>query len=158
MGGHYTACAPRIAPVHTVGTYPLHLANAVPATAGAGNKAGRQALQAAAVAIAAVADEISRSPELAGSDLGLRGGSVALSGGNVMTITLRAVRWVTDATINGTAAFNELTGTVVAHLTVHPAHGAAVSVNAGWNVFGTADAVIGGSQGGKHMAARSPAP
>jgi pimeloyl-ACP methyl ester carboxylesterase len=156
--GHYTACAPRIAPVHTVGTYPLHLANAVPATAGAGNKAGRQALQAAAVAIAAVADEISRSPELAGSDLGLRGGSVALSGGNVMTITLRAVRWVTDATINGTAAFNELTGTVVAHLTVHPAHGAAVSVNAGWNVFGTADAVIGGSQGGRHMAARSPAP
>jgi hypothetical protein len=66
--------------------------------------------------------------------------------------------WWAGRTINGTATFNQLTGVVIAHLTVHPAHGAAVSVNAGWNVFGTADAVIGGSQSGKKIVARSPAP
>jgi hypothetical protein len=52
---------------------------------GHGNTAGRQALQAASVALASVGDEISRWPLPGGnSDLGLRGGRVRFSGGSGM--------------------------------------------------------------------------
>jgi hypothetical protein len=54
--------------------------------------------------VAAVGDEISRMPE-ASSDLGLRGGDINLSGGKELTISLHSVRWVTNATIDRTAAW-----------------------------------------------------
>jgi pimeloyl-ACP methyl ester carboxylesterase len=156
------SCAAKIAPVHTVGSYPLHLAQAAPARPTAGNKAGRQALEAASVAVDAVADEISRSPYLAsGTDLGLRGGRVTLRyTATGLTMRLDAVRWVTDATIDGSATWNQATGTVTARLTVHPRRGAAVSLTATWLVFGQPDqyAVITGSQGKSALAARCPAP
>jgi pimeloyl-ACP methyl ester carboxylesterase len=156
------SCAAKIAPVHTVGSYPLHLAGAAPATPVAGNRAGRPALQAASVAVAAVGDEISRSPDLFGStDPGLRGGHVTLSyGGSGLTLKFSAVRWVTDAAIDGTATWNQSTGQITAHLTVHPAHGAAVTLTAGWQVFAQPGqpAVITGSQGKTPLAARCPAP
>ena len=40
-----TSCAQHVAPIHTVGSYPLRLAGAVPATASQPNTAGRQALR-----------------------------------------------------------------------------------------------------------------
>jgi len=155
------SCAASVAPVHTVGTYPLRLAEAVPAKAAAGNKASRTARQAAAIAVAAVGDEISRSADLvSGTDLGLRGGTITLSEGNELTFSLQAVRWVTNATIDGTAVWNQTSGVVTARLVVHLNRGAPVHLVATWQPFGEPRqyAVITGSEDGRALRARCPAP
>jgi hypothetical protein len=156
-----TSCAARVAPIHAVGTYPQRLAGAVPAAATHGNTAGRQARQAASVALAAVGDEISRWPLLDDdTDLALRGGRVTFSGDSVVRISLSNVRWVADATIDGTARWNQATDLVTASLTVHPAGAAPVRLTARWRPFGQQRqlAVITGSQGGRHLAVVAPAP
>ncbi len=155
------SCASRVAPVHTVGSYPLRLADAVPAAPAGGNTAGRLARQAASVALATVGDEISRWPLLGGDrDRGLRGGQVRFSGGNVLRISLSRVRWVTDALTDGTARWNQSSGWVTARLVVYPAAGSPVRLTARWRVFGQQDqlAVITGSRGSRHLAAVMPAP
>jgi hypothetical protein len=120
LASENTSCAARVAPIHTVGRYPRLLAAAVPATATRGNTAGRPALRAASVALAAAGDEISRWPLLDdGRDLGLRGGQVRFGGGTVLLISFRAVRWVTDATIDGTVRWNQSSGWATARLIVH---------------------------------------
>jgi pimeloyl-ACP methyl ester carboxylesterase len=154
-------CAAQVTPVHTVGTYPLRLTGAVPARARPGNTATPQALRAATVALASVGDEVSRYELLSGNtDRGLRGGTVRFSGGNVIRIALRNVRWVSDASISGTALWNQSAGTVSARLTVRPARGAVVHLTARWRPFGAQDqlAVITGSQGGHRLRAQAPAP
>ena len=157
-----TSCAGRVSPVHAVGSYPLRLAQAMPARATAGNAVGQVALQAASTALASVGDEISRWPLLlgGGSDLGLRGGHVSFSGGNVLTISLRNARWVANATISGTARWNQATGFVTAKLTVTAIGAKPVKLTASWRVFGEQNqlAVITGSQGGLRLAAVTPAP
>jgi pimeloyl-ACP methyl ester carboxylesterase len=156
-----TSCAQRVAPIHTVGGYPLLLADAVPARALRGNTAGRRALQAASVAVASVGDEVSRWPLLGSTtDLGLRGGQVSFSGGFVLKISFHNVRWVSDATIDGAAQWNQLTGTVTALLTVHIAGTPPVHLAARWLQFGQQDqpAVVAGSQGSHVLAATCPAP
>jgi pimeloyl-ACP methyl ester carboxylesterase len=156
-----TSCAARVAPIHTVGSYPLRLAQAVPARATSGNTAGRQALQAASTALACVGDEISRFPQLDGdTDLALRGGQVTFSGGNPLAITLHDARWVANATITGTARWNQVTGWVTARLTVSVAGAAPVRLTATWRVFGEQNqlAVITGSAGSKRLAAVAPPP
>jgi pimeloyl-ACP methyl ester carboxylesterase len=162
LRGENVSCAAGVAPIHTVGAYPVLLADAVPAQAAAGNKASRTARQAAAIAVAAVGDEISRSPDLlSGADLGLRGGTVTISAaGNELTISLTAVRWVTNATIDGTAIWNQSAGVVTARLVVHLAKGAPVHLVARWQPFGQPGmyAVITGSQGKDVLRARCPAP
>jgi pimeloyl-ACP methyl ester carboxylesterase len=156
-----TSCAGRVAPVHAVGGYPLRLAQAQPARAAAGNRAGRPALQAASTALALVGDEISRFPLLDGlGDLALRGGKVGFSGGNVLKIKFTNARWVADATVNGTASWNQASGFVTARLTVTPEKGQPVHLTASWRVTAGSKqlAVITGSQGGRKLAAVSPAP
>jgi len=156
-----TSCAARVAPIHTVGGYPQRLAGAVPAAATHGNTAGRQARRAASVALAAVGDEISRWPLLDDdTDLALRGGRVTFSGDSVVRISLSNVRWVANATIDGTARWNQQTDLVTADLTVHPGGAAPVHLTARWRPFGQQGqlAVITGSQGGRHLAAVAPAP
>lgn len=156
-----TSCAAQVTPVHAVGSYPRVLADAVPATATHGNTAGRRALQAASVALASVGDEISRLPLLSGTkDLGLRGGRVTFTPGRTLGIRLDGVRWVSDATIDGTAAVNKATGVATASLVVHLAHGPAVRLTARWLPLGSQRqlAVITGSQGHSRLAAVCPAP
>jgi hypothetical protein len=67
---------------------------------------------------------------------------------------------VADATIDGTARWNQSSGWVTARLTVHPDGAAAVRLTARWRQFGEQDqlAVISGSQRQRHLAAVSPAP
>jgi pimeloyl-ACP methyl ester carboxylesterase len=157
-----TSCAARVTPVHTVGTYPRLLARAVPATSARGNTAGRAARQAAAIGVASVADELSRFPLLDGDkDLGLRGGRVTFGAGpGPLIVRLRAVRWVSDATIDGSAAFDRRTGQVVARLVVHLARAPAVRLTARWRPFGSQrqPAAITGSQGHHRLAATCPPP
>ena len=156
-----TSCAGRVSPIHTVGSYPRRLADAVPASPLPGNQAGRQALRAATVALASVGDEVSRWPLLSGNrDLGLRGGRVAFSGGTDLKITLRGVRWTRGAVVDGTALWDQSSGWVTARLTVHPDDGAVVRLTGRWQVFGPQrqPAIVRGSQGGRRLAAQCPAP
>jgi pimeloyl-ACP methyl ester carboxylesterase len=158
-----TSCAAKVAPIHTVGSYPLRLAQAAPATPASGNAAGRQALAAASTALACVGDEISRFPLLdGGTDLALRGGQVTFTSGSasVLVISLRDARWVANATIDGTASWNQATGWVNARLTVSIAGGTPVRLTASWRVFGEQDqlAEIAGSQGDRALAAVMPPP
>jgi hypothetical protein len=134
---------------------------AAPARARPGNTATPQALRAATVALASVGDEVSRYELLSGNtDRGLRGGKIRFSGGNVIRIALRKVRWVTDASISGTALWNQSAATVSARLTVRPARGAVVHLTARWRPFGAQDqlAVITGAQGGHRLRAQALAP
>jgi pimeloyl-ACP methyl ester carboxylesterase len=156
-----TSCAARITPVHTVGADPRLLASAVPAPAARGNTATPQALRAVTVALASVGDEISRWPLLSGGqDLGLRGGQVSFTPRRVLRIGLRGVRWVTDATVTGTAWWNQRSGWVTARLAVRPAHGAVIRMTARWRPFGSAGqlATVTGTQGGRRLDAAALAP
>ncbi len=156
-----TSCAAKLAPIHTVGSYPLRLVDAIPAKATAGNTASPQALRAASTALAMVGDEISRYPLLAGdTDLGLRGGKITFSGGNKLAIKFTGVRWVANASIGGSAQWNQRTGWVTAKLTVDPFGAEPVRLTASWRVYGEQDqlATISGSQGGTHLAAVVPPP
>jgi pimeloyl-ACP methyl ester carboxylesterase len=156
-----TSCARRVAPIHAVGSYPARLGAATAARAAAGNRAGRTALRAVTVALASAGDEISRWPLISDDvDRGLRGGRVKFSGGNTLRIRLEGVRWVRDATVSGSAWWNQTSQRVVARLTVRPRHGAVVRITARWQVFarpGT-PAVISGSSGRARLAATASAP
>jgi pimeloyl-ACP methyl ester carboxylesterase len=156
-----TSCARRVAPIHTVGTYPERLAGAVPARPAPGNRAGRTALRAVTIGLAAVGDEISRWPLLGGRvDRGLRGGRVTFSGSGTLRIRLTGVRWVTNAAIDGTALWRQSSGWVTARLTVRVAGGAVVRMTARWRVYAEPGqrAVITGSAGRARLAATAPAP
>ena len=93
-------------------------------------------------------------------DRGLRGGTVAFSGGNLLRIRLHDIRWVTNATVNGTAWWNQSSGQVTARLTVRRPGQATVRLTARWHVFARPDApaTISGSAGHAHLAATAPAP
>jgi pimeloyl-ACP methyl ester carboxylesterase len=156
-----TGCAANVAPIHTVGTYPRRLADVTPATPTAGNTADPRALRAAAAAVASVGDEITRWPLLAGNrDRGLRGGRIRFSGGKLLTISLSGDRWVTNATIDGTARWNLRTGGVTAKLTIRTGAAAPVRIVAHWRVYAMPHqlAVITGREGTRHLAAVLPAP
>src|SRR6185437_7388106 len=156
-----TSCAGLVSPVHTVGSYPLRLAQAVPARPTKGNQLDRAALQGASTALASVGDEISRWPLLSGdSDRGLRGGHISFSGANVLKISFRDARWTAGAMINGTATWNQATDFVTAQLTVSLVGAKPVRLTAHWRPFGEQNqlAVIAGSQGGRRLAAVTPAP
>ncbi len=155
------SCAPRVTPIHTVGAYPSRLADAAAARPSRSNRASTQALQAAAVAVAAVGDETSRWPQLGGRrDLGLRGGTITFTRGRPLRIALHDVRFVLDATIDGTARWNRKADTVSGRLTVHVTGGAPVRLSAHWRPFGAQSqlAVISGFQGARRLVATMPAP
>ncbi len=144
-----------------MGTYPRRLAGAVPVRPLPGNTAGRAARQAASVALAAAGDEISRYPLLDdGHDRGLRGGTVTFTPGRELLISLRRVRWVTDARIDGTARWDRSSGWVLARLTVHPDAGPVVRLTARWRPFGAQRqrALIHGEAGKRQLVATAPAP
>lgn len=156
-----TSCAGRVAPVHSVGAYPKRLGDVVPAQPARGNRAGRTALRAVTAGLAAVGDEISRWPLLGGDvDRGLRGGRVHFAGGGTLRIRLTGVRWVGNATIDGTARWRQASGWVTARLTVRVARGAVVRLTARWRVYAEPGqrAVITGSAGRARLAATAPAP
>ena len=113
------------------------------------------------MALASVGDEISRWPLLSGDrDRGLRGGTIAFRPGRRLRIRLSGVRWVTDATIDGTAWWNQGADRVTARLVVHAGTGPAIRIAARWRPFGSQAqlASITGSQGGRRIVADSPAP
>ena len=123
-----TSCAGQVAPIHTVGSYPQRLRDAVPATSLPGNQASRRRSWRRHRRAGQRGRRASRWPLLSDDhDLGLRGGRVTFSGGTDLRITLHGVRWVSNATIDGRAVWDQSSGWVTARLTVHP-----VRRRAGW--------------------------
>ena len=91
---------------------------------------------------------------------GLRGGTVTFTPGRELLISLRRVRWVSDARIGGTARWDQSSGWATARLTVRPQAGPVVRLTARWRPFGAQRqrAVIHGSVGKRRLAATAPAP
>jgi hypothetical protein len=152
-----TSCAKNVAEIHTVPTNPMFLSQVIPATPLPGDTADRRVRQAAAVAVAAVGDEISRWPFVfASSDTGLRGGMTTFSGDSTVIMHLHHVRWVNDATVDGTARWRGDSAT--AHLVVRTG-GLTLRLTASWDPFGSlAFARVVGSAGGMRLLAQLPAP
>ena len=78
----------------------------------------------------------------------------------MLKISFHKVRWVTDATIDGAAQWDQLAGTITALLTVHVAGAPPVHLAARWLQFAQQDqpAIVAGSQGTRALAATTPAP
>jgi len=157
LGAMDTSCAGNVAEIHTVPTNPLVLSQAIPAVPLPGNTAGPRVRRAAAVAVAAVGDEIARWPFVfASSDAGLRGGVTTFSGDPTVNMHLHRVRWVTDATVDGTARWRGDHAT--AHLVVR-ADGLTLRLNATWDPFGRLGvARLVGTAGAARLLAQVPAP
>jgi pimeloyl-ACP methyl ester carboxylesterase len=136
------ACAATIPALHTPTGYPATLAAATPATVVSGPDPGESARRAATVAAETIADAtIRRVYSVGNRGPGLRGGEFTVSGGDVLTFTLRGVRFVADARVDGTATWRPGTGEVTGALTV-----AGVSVGVHWTqATPLATATIGGS-------------
>ncbi|MGV4926700.1 alpha/beta hydrolase (plasmid) [Streptomyces sp. BHT-5-2] len=127
-----TSCTQHTPAVPTLADYPTRLADTTPATPAPGNQARPAALRAAAVGASALSDAIARSGYLThGSDTGLRGGTWTVSGVPQAHFTLTDVRWVTDATVNGTASWDQANGAVTAHLNVTPDPAPGTNTNLG---------------------------
>ncbi|WP_438483600.1 alpha/beta hydrolase [Streptomyces sp. S186] len=116
-----TSCTRHTPAIPTLADYPTHLTDTAPATPAPGNQARPTALRAAAVGASALSDALARSGYLThGHDTGLRGGAWTVTGAPQAHLTLTDVRWVTDATVNGTATWDQTNGTVTAHLNITP--------------------------------------
>jgi TAP-like protein len=117
-----TRCAERIPPVHTPGSYPVRLADATPATLLSGPDPGLSARRAVTVAAGALADApVRRFYSGAGRGPGLRGGSFTARGESVVRLRLRRVRFVRDATVDGTGSWRPSDGAVRGTLVVRTA-------------------------------------
>jgi pimeloyl-ACP methyl ester carboxylesterase len=155
-----TSCAKRIPEVRAVGEFPRRLAAADPASPARGNAAGRTGLKLAAVGAAAVGDAIWRWWYLPGSSgTGLRGGRFTVEGDPVVELRLRGVRFVADATVDGTATWDLDSGKVTAQVRVKGPGGATASLRMAWNDKRRhPSARVTGRAGGKRLAATLPAP
>jgi pimeloyl-ACP methyl ester carboxylesterase len=128
-----TRCAARIATIHTPGAYPLDLADAAEATVVSGPDPGAVARRAVTVAAGALADAtIRRYYSAADRGPGLRGGSFTAAGDAVVRLRLRAVRFVRDATVDGTGSWDPADGGVFGSVTVGAPDGTRVTVRADW--------------------------
>ena len=100
LGPRQRACADRIEPVRTLGSFPRRLAD-VPAATGAGSLRLRKAGPAAALTVADLIDRWSNN--YSGEGFGLRGGHWTYGGDHVTTFRLRRVRFVPGVAVSGTA-------------------------------------------------------
>ncbi len=94
------ACANRIEPVRTLGSFPRRLAD-VPAATGSGSLRVRKAGPAAALTAADLIDRWSNN--YSGEGFGLRGGHWTYGGDHVTTFRLNRVRLVPGVAVSGTA-------------------------------------------------------
>lgn len=147
VGSLDASCAGAIPPIHTPGAYPATLAAATPATLVTGTDPGEAARRAVTVAAGALADAtIRRYYSGVGSGPGLRGGSFTAKGDDRVLFRLRGVRYVADATVDGTGAYDPATGRVRGELVVRAADGQPVTVALAWDQRSRlADAAVGGA-------------
>jgi hypothetical protein len=129
-------CAASIPPVHTPGSYPTVLADVPAATVLSGPDPGEEARRSVAVAAGAVADTSMRwYYSSARRGPGLRGGSFRAAPADVgARFQLRGVRFVSDATVDGTGTW-QIGGSGRYHgeLVVHRPGAPDVAVKVDWD-------------------------
>ncbi|MFB7633508.1 alpha/beta fold hydrolase [Streptomyces sp. NPDC056149] len=161
-----TSCTRHTPAIPTLADYPHHLADAVPLTPTPDNRARPPALRLAAVGTSAVGDAIARSNYLThGHNTGLRGGTWTVTGAPQAQFSLTDVRWVTDATVSGTATWDHTSGAVTAHLRVtsdtntDPDAAPDVSMDVTWNTLAPhTPAYVTGTAGDAPLHGVLPAP
>jgi pimeloyl-ACP methyl ester carboxylesterase len=134
LDGLDTSCAAAIPPLHTAHAYPATLAAAAPATLVSGPDPGADARRAATVAAGALADAtIRRFYSGVDQGPGLRGGSFTASGSSSVRLSLRGVRFVSDAPASGSGRWHPGTSSVSGKLTVTTPASARVTVTVSWS-------------------------
>jgi len=134
--------------VHTAGSYPRRLTDAVPATLVSGPAVSVEGRRAVTVAAGALADAPVRywfSGEARGS--GLRGGSFTAKGYPFVKLRLRRVRFAGDATVTGTGSWRFSDGATQGTLAVRLPGGGVVHVRLAWDQLSRlAQARVGSSK------------
>lgn len=153
------ACAAEVPALHLVPAFSRRLEEVEPATPLPGNRTPTEERQAAAAAVLAAADVLSRSYEFGlRSGSGLRGGSYSASPGNATDrATLAGIRWTNDLGVSGRAELDARSARASAHLTL--AGASSGTLDATWpTVGGSAQARLDGTIDGYHLHATMPAP
>jgi hypothetical protein len=132
-----------------------------PATARAGNRAGRAELQIAASATDAVGDAIARFfVGYSGTGSGLRGGSFSYALNDIgYDYTFDGVQWTEDVSVSGAVLWNQATGDISARLRVRQSGHAVGTLEVTWNdTPANAVANISGRINGREVRASRVAP
>ena len=133
MASLNAACTAGVPPVHTPGSYPVRLADAIPATLVSGPDPGVEVRRAVTVAAGALADATVRYfYSGAARGPGLRGGSFTVRGDAPARFTLRRVQFVRDATVDGRASWRPSSGAAAGTLSVELPNDAKVRVRVSW--------------------------
>ncbi len=128
------ACTAGVPPVHTPGSFPVRLADALPATLVSGPDPGVAARRAVTVAAGALADATVRHfYSGAARGPGLRGGGFTVRGDGPERFTLRGVQFVRDATVERPRHVAASDGAAAGTLSVELPNDAKVRVSLGWN-------------------------
>jgi pimeloyl-ACP methyl ester carboxylesterase len=158
------ACAPAVAPIHSVGVFATNLAEQPPLQPAAGNAAETQELRLAAAAVQSAGDALSRYEATeAKTDHGLRGGSVTATRDGAL-LTLAADRLVPGVAVSGTVKTTPSPiaangDSVVASLTARAAGLPPLSLTASWTASGDAAlAQVAGVAAGRALEGSMPAP
>ncbi len=148
-------CAARVKPLRLPPGFYRHAAEVPAAVALAGNRAAPDGLAQAAAAVQTAGDALARWWLAAGDMPGLRGGSFGVAvNGNVVTVTLHALRWTEDLPVSGDVAWDQMSGAIHARL-----HWPEATLEAAWNDRQTdARAVLHGSLAGREVIAETWAP
>jgi hypothetical protein len=129
-----TRCTAAVPQVHTPGAYPVRLANASPATLASGADPGIDARRAVTVAAGALADATARYfYSGAARGPGLRGGSFTARGDGPVRLRFRRIRFVRDATVDGSGSWRLSTGAAAGTLSVELPNDAKVRVRVSWD-------------------------
>jgi hypothetical protein len=151
-------CAPAIAPIHTVGTYPQMLSQVPPLKPGSTNTASKTVLELGSAAVATAGDAIARYADTTGSlDHGLHGGtSRAIAGGKEFDLT--GDELVPGVAVSGTVKVTATT--VTATLTTKMSGAPSAEFDAQWAVAGPSGALahVTGSSGGETVSGSIYAP
>jgi pimeloyl-ACP methyl ester carboxylesterase len=155
-----TSCFAHIRPVRAVSAFAADWESVAPAVAQKGNEAGPQQLTLASAVAETVGDAVARYGVLLGNtDRGLRGGTFVLSHTPTgYTFNLRAMKWTDDLAVSGTIDWNQITGHIVAKVSLS-ATGHAGHVRMVWDDRQTdAEVSIDGKIDGQTVTASRIAP
>jgi pimeloyl-ACP methyl ester carboxylesterase len=161
-GGRFpnTSCLANIRPVRTVPVFAVSWRDVAPAKAQRGNEANQTGLTLASATAETAGDALARYGVLLGNtDRGLRGGTFTLSHRRVgYTFDLKSLNWTRDLSVSGSIEWNQLTGHIVAHLSL-AAHDHSGRLRISWDDRkSNAEAAISGQIDGQTVVASRIAP
>lgn len=154
-------CVQDIRAIRTVPAFAATFETTQPALASAGNEANLIELKLASAAAETVGDAIARYyVNTSGAGTGLRGGTFKFSATRTgYSFVLTGAEWARDLPVTGTIDWNQLTGDIVANVTLGAASGHSGNVTISWNDREQdAIATLVGSVDGAYLAATRIAP